>query len=293
MTGRNDPCWCGSGQKWKKCHYPQLAPTTFNNLRERYRKTYNILLKTDQEIEGIRKACRLASDIVQEVSNHAGPGVPTEELNRIANKLHEAAGARPASLHYGHPPFPKSICTSINEVICHGIPCDTLLEKGDIVNVDVASILHGYYGDCSRMVIVGGQTTPERQLVVDTAYECLMQSIEPLKPGMLVSDIGEVIERHAHKKGCSVVHQFVAHGVGIHYHEAPQIPHYRNRVQVPLAPGMTFTIEPMINAGAAEAVIDAKDEWTARTSDGRASAQWEHTILITPTGHEILTTWVR
>ncbi len=155
MTGRNDPCWCGSGIKWKKCHYPQPAPQNFATFREQYRKAYNILLKTEQEIEGIRKASKLASDILQEVSRHALPGVSTDELNRIANKLHEAAGARPASLHYGHPPFPKSICTSINDVICHGIPCDTLLEKGDIVNVDIASVLHGYFGDCSRMVVVG------------------------------------------------------------------------------------------------------------------------------------------
>ncbi len=293
MIGRNDPCWCRSGQKWKKCHYPQPAPQNFHSQRDQYRKTYNILLKTEQEIEGIRKACKLASEIVQEVSKHALPGVPTDELNRIANQLHAAAGARPASLHYGHPPFPKSICTSINDVICHGIPCETPLVKGDIVNIDVASVLRGYFGDCSRMVVVGGETTKERQLVVDTAYECLMRSIEILKPGVTVSEIGAAIEAHAEEKGCSVVHQFVAHGVGIHYHEAPQIPHYHSNIQIPLAAGMTFTIEPMINAGSPDAIIDRNDEWTARTIDGRASAQWEHTILITPLGHEILTTWVR
>lgn len=138
-----------------------------------------------------------------------------------------------------------------------------------------------------------GKVSPERQLVVDVAYECLMLSIEPLKPGVLVSTIGQIIETHAKKRGCSAVYQFVGHGIGIDFHEAPQVPHTRNGINIPLVPGMTFTIEPMINAGVAEAVVDASDGWTARTRDGRASAQWEHTILITETGHEILTPWVR
>ena len=201
-------------------------------------------------------------------------------------------GAIPAALHYGSPPFPKGICTSFNEVICHGIPDNTPIRQGDILNIDAALIYNGYYGDCSRMVTCG-PISEERQLVVDVSYDCLMKSIAILKPGIPVSDIGRTIEDYATSKGCSVVYQFVGHGVGVRFHEEPQVPHCYNEMATLLAPGMTFTIEPMINAGVPDAVIDPKNQWTARTRDGRASAQWEHTILITETGFEVLTTWTR
>lgn len=293
MIGRNDDCWCGSGKKWKKCHYPKLPPReTTDSLREEYLKKYKIFLKTDQQIAGIRQACRLASKILEATCKLAKEGVTTQELNDFAHKLHLEAGAIPAPLHYGQPPFPRSICTSLNEVICHGIPDKTKLKAGDILNIDVTCILNGYYGDCSKMVSIG-KVSPDKQLVVDTAYECLMKSIEILKPEISISKIGETIHNHADEKGCSVVDQFVGHGVGIDFHENPQVLHYRNTRQTILKPGMTFTIEPMINAGSKEAVIDEKDQWTARTIDGKPSAQFEHTILITENGHEILTTWTR
>lgn len=294
MIGRNDFCWCGSKIKWKKCHFPESGPSTaqYDKLKKEYYQKYQIILKTEKEIQGISEASKLASTILEELCRFAKEGVTTEEINQLANKLHEQAGAIPAPLNYGHPPFPKSICTSLNEVICHGIPGDRKLIEGDILNIDVTSILNGYYGDCSKMVVIG-TTTPERELVVDVAYECLMRSIEILKPGIPVSAIGDVIENYAHSKGCSVVNQFVGHGVGVHFHENPQIPHSKNNVGILLVPGMTFTIEPMINAGVRGAIIDSKDHWTARTKDGRASGQWEHTILITETGHEVLTTWKR
>jgi len=297
MIGRNDACWCGSGKKWKKCHFPQEgkpkpAPTT-KNLKSLYEKNYDILLKTPEQIAGIRRACHLSSDILMETCKRAVAGVTTQELNDFAHKLHLDAGAIPAALHYGEPPFPKSICLSLNEVICHGIAdTKTVLKEGDILNIDVASILDGYYGDCSMMVCVGA-VSPEKQRVVDVAYECLMRSIAILKPGVLVSAVGEAIESYATGHGCSVVHQFVGHGVGVYFHEGPQVPHCYNEVGIPLVPGMTFTIEPMINAGVREGVIDSKDKWTARTKDGKPSAQWEHTILITEEGHEILTSWKR
>lgn len=300
MVSRNDPCWCGSRKKWKHCHYPnegKVPPSTGNNLsaqdlKMHYLRKYHIILKTDEQIAGIRKACILTSQILDKTCALAQEGITTQELNDFAHKLHLEAGATPAPLHYGTPPFPKSICTSINEVICHGIPDKTKLRNGDIINIDLSCILNGYYGDCSRMVMIG-DVSEERRLVVDVAYECLMQSIVPLKPGVPVSLIGDIIENHATKRGCSVVNQFVGHGVGIEFHEGPQIPHNRNSINIPLVPGMTFTIEPMINAGTREGVVDPRDHWTARTRDGRASAQWEHTILITPTGHEILTPWKR
>lgn len=293
MIGRNDVCWCGSGKKWKKCHFPNEGPAgKQSELKDYYQKKFGILLKTDDQIAGIRKSGHLAAEILEATCAMAKEGVTTQELNDFAHKLHLEAGARPASLHYGNPPFPKSICTSLNEVICHGIPNDTPLKKGDIVNIDVTCILGGYYGDCSKMVTIG-KVSEERMRVVDVAYECLMRSVAILKPGVLICEIGDVIEDYAAANRCSVVNQFVGHGVGVHFHEQPQIFHSRNHSKIPLAPGMTFTIEPMINAGQRGAIIDTEDQWTARTVDGRASAQWEHTLLITESGHEILTPWSR
>ncbi|MDF2577271.1 MAG: map1 [Chlamydiales bacterium] len=294
MIERNDTCWCGSDKKWKKCHYPdkgtQAAPQqlTIAQLTERYRKKYDILIKTPEQIEGIRQACKLSARILDAVCQMAKEGVTTNELNNYAHKLHLEAGAIPAPLHYGSPPFPKSICTSLNEVICHGIPDDQPLKNGDIMNIDVTAILNGYYGDCSRMVMIGS-VSPDHKRVVEVSYECMMKSIEILKPGLPLSKIGETIEDYATKHSCSVVYQFVGHGVGVGFHEGPQVFHNRNQQHIPLIPGMTFTIEPMINAGVPHAVIDMRDGWTARTRDGKPSAQWEHTVLITDTGYEILT----
>lgn len=299
MIGRNDPCWCGSGVKWKKCHYPhaqtqsgQSKISSIADLKNEYLRKHHIILKDDHQIAKIRAACHLASKILDATCALAKEGITTLELNDFAHQLHLEAGAIPAPLGYGTPPFKKSICTSLNEVICHGIPDKTVLKSGDILNIDVTSILDGYYGDCSRMVTIG-EVSPEKQLVVDVAYECLMRSIAILKPGIPILQIGDVIEDYAASKGCSVVNQFVGHGVGVEFHEGPQISHHRNNNKLLLFPGMTFTIEPMINAGVREAIIDPIDKWTARTKDNRPSAQWEHTILITPEGHEILTPWTR
>lgn len=288
MIQRNDPCWCGSKIKWKKCHFPKTHDGKEDTLTKEYLKKYGVILKTAEQIEKIRAACKITSEILAKLCAEAKAGVTTNELNRYAEKLHKEAGVIAAPLHYGSPPFPKSICTSLNDVICHGIPNDTPLKEGDIMNIDVSCILEGYYGDCSRMVTIG-TTSKERALVIEVAQESLYRSIAILKPGILLSQIGEVIEEYATSRGCSVVHQFVGHGVGLKFHEAPQIFHCRNDLDIPLAPGMIFTIEPMINGGKAEAVIDRKNQWEARTVDGLPSAQEEHTILITPEGHEILT----
>jgi methionyl aminopeptidase len=287
MIMRNDPCWCGSGKKWKKCHYPQKEYPQ-KTLTQEYLRKYGILLKTQEQITGIRKACALAAYILKKTCEQAEAGVTTNELDAYAHKLHTEANAIPAPLGYGTPPYPKSICTSLNEVICHGIPDDILLKEGDIMNIDVSCILNGYFGDCSAMVTIG-KISPEKQNVIDVAKECLNRSIAILKPGVMVYEIGDVIEEYATTHGCSVVNQFVGHGVGLHFHEPPQIPHHHNDTKIPLAPGMTFTIEPMINAGVREGYIDEQNHWTAYTKDGKSSAQWEHTLLITDSGCEILT----
>lgn len=286
MITRNDPCWCGSGQKWKKCHYPNLPKGS--SLAKQYLDDYGILLKTPEQIEKIRHACQITARILDKICRHAKEGVTTLELDELSRKLHKEANAIPAPLGYGHPPYPKTICTSLNEVICHGIPDKRPLQQGDIVNIDVSCIVDGFFGDSSRMVIIG-PTSEEKKRVVDVSYECLNRSIKVCKPGAEIWEIGKAIEDYARAHKCSVVNQFVGHGVGIAFHEAPEIPHHYNDIRIPMAPGMTFTIEPMINAGVREGIIDPVDGWTVRTKDGKPSAQWEHTILITETGHEILT----
>lgn len=286
MITRNDPCWCGSGQKWKKCHYPKLPQGL--NLAKQYLLDYGIVLKTATQIDKIRNACRITAQILDRLCQEAKAGVTTLELDELARELHKKLGATPAPLGYGSPPYPKAICTSINEVICHGIPDKRPLQDGDIVNIDVSSIVDGYFGDCSRMVMIG-EVSEEKRKVVEVSLHCLNLAIEVCKPGNELWQIGQAIEDYARKQGCSVVNQFVGHGVGIAFHESPEVPHHYNQLKIPFVPGMTFTIEPMINAGVREGVLDSKDRWTVRTKDLKPSAQWEHTILITETGHEILT----
>lgn len=290
---RNALCWCGSGKKWKKCHYPTQHPlAAYDALRKEYKNKFRIFIKTDEQIEGIRRSGHLAAQILDLLSKRAVAGVTTQELNVYAEELCRAAGAIAATLNFGSPPFPASICTSPNEVVCHGIPDKRPLQEGDILNIDVTTILDGYYGDCSRMVLVG-KVSAEKQHVVNTSYTCLMKAVEAVRPGLPVCEIGRIITEYAESQGCGVVYQFVAHGVGLEFHENPQIPHYLNDTRIPLAEGMTFTIEPMINAGKPDVVIDPVDGWTARTIDGRPSAQWEHTLLVTNNGYEILTPWIR
>ncbi|MEZ5314863.1 MAG: methionyl aminopeptidase [Chlamydiales bacterium] len=286
---RNDTCWCGSQKKWKKCHYPKESPLLEKKkLSDYYYSNYGILLKTPEQIEGIRKACKLTARILNAICQKVDVGVTTNELDAFAVELHKEAGAIPAPLHYGNPPFPNSICTSINQVICHGIPNDLPLQEGDIINIDTSAILDGYYGDCSRMVKIGN-ISADKQLVYDVSYECLNLAIQNVRPGMMIHEIGDLIEAYATQKGCTVVNKFVGHGVGLKFHEPPQVPHYSNRMQIPLVPGMTFTIEPMINAGLPDVTLDPITQWIASTKDGKPSGQWEHTLLVTETGYEVLT----
>lgn len=260
----------------------------FEDIAKQYLKQYGIRLKTAEQIEKIRRACRITAEILDILCKNAKQGTTTEELDILSRALHRERNAIPAPLGYGHPPFPKSICTSLNEVICHGIPNDRPLVEGDILNIDVSCIVDGYFGDCSRMVNIG-KVSKEKETVVDVSLECLRRAIAICKPGLPICEMGRVIEDFASSQGCSVVNQFVGHGLGLAFHEPPEIPHHYNRIDTQLAPGMIFTIEPMINAGVREGVVDPIDQWTARTKDNKPSAQWEHTVLITETGHEILT----
>lgn len=285
---RNSPCWCGSQKKWKHCHYPMKPENPSDNLRQLYASRYDIMLKTPEQIEKIRKACQVTAQILDALCEAAKEGVTTNELDQLSRDLHKRYHAIPAPLNYGHPPFPKTICTSLNEVICHGIPNDIPLKQGDIMNIDVSCIVDGFYGDCSRMVMIG--EVPEiKKKVCEASLEALNAAISILEPNLPLYEIGEVIENCAAKYGFSVVDQFVGHGVGIQFHENPYVAHHRNSCQIPLAPGMIFTIEPMINVGKKEGIIDPTNHWEARTCDNQPSAQWEHAVLITDSGYEVLT----
>ncbi|AFZ36959.1 methionine aminopeptidase, type I [Stanieria cyanosphaera PCC 7437] len=246
-----------------------------------------ITLLSQREIEKMRQAGRLAAELLDHLASMVKPGVSTLEINDEAEKWTQAHGAKSAPL--GYHGFPKSICTSINEVICHGIPnAKQILQEGDIINIDVTPILDGYHGDSSRTFLVG-TPSPEAQRLVEVTEKCLKLGIEAVKPGARIGDIGAAIQEYAEANGFSVVRDFVGHGISHIFHTAPQIPHYGTRGKgKKLKPGMVFTIEPMINEGTWEAVV-LDDGWTAITKDGKLSAQFEHTIAVTEDGVEILT----
>ena len=283
--GRNDPCPCGSGRKYKKCCLGR-RDVSVASIRRSYEKQYKIRFKTEADIAGIRKAGDLVIRTLDLVSPLIVPGTQTEEINRVVHEFTLENGAKPAPL--GYRGYPKSVCVSANEVICHGIPGDWQLKDGDIVNIDVTSILDGYYADASRTFFVGTPGSDARK-IVSVARESLRLGLAAVKPGNTVGHIGAAIQEYAEGEGCSVVREFVGHGVGLDFHESPQIPHYGKKGEgVTLLPGMVFTIEPMINLGRKELRI-LEDDWTAVTTDGSLSAQFEQTLLVTEEGFESLT----
>ncbi len=246
-----------------------------------------IIIKTPEQIEGIRKASKLAGQTLKEVAPFIKAGVTTGYINDLAEQFMRDNGAIPATI--GYHGYTKASCISVNDVICHGIPGKLELRDGDILNVDVTPILNGFYGDTSSMFIVG-EITDHAQKLISVTKECLRLGIEQCTPGKRIGDIGYVINRHAVKHGYSTVYEFCGHGVGLKFHEEPEVSHIADANTGPvMQPGMIFTIEPMINAGKASAKVDKNDGWTARTIDGKLSAQFEHTILVTPTFAEVLT----
>lgn len=248
----------------------------------------NHLIKTPEQIEGIRRSGVINTGVLDLVAREIHAGMSTEEIDRLVYEYTCDHGAIPAPLNYEG--FPKSCCTSINEVVCHGIPCEEeILEEGDIINVDVSTILNGYFSDASRMFVIG-ETTPKKQKLVDVARECLLIGMQAARPYGFVGDIGNAIEKHARKNHFSVVRDLCGHGVGNEFHEEPDVEHFGKKgTGMLLVPGMVFTIEPMINMGTWEVFIDEEDGWTVVTEDELPSAQWEHTFLMTEQGVEILT----
>ena len=246
-----------------------------------------VSIKTSEEIEKMRISGRLAAEVLDMIEPHVQPGITTEELNTICHDyITDTLDAIPAPLNYRG--FPKSICTSINNVVCHGIPGDRRLKDGDIINIDITVIKDEFHGDTSRMFAVGKPSIRAARLS-RICHECMMKGIELIKPGVRLGDLGNAIQRHAEKNGYSVVREYCGHGIGRVFHEDPHILHYgKPGTGMEIVPGMTFTVEPMVNAGKKETRLQA-DHWTVVTNDGSLSAQWEHTVLVTDTGYEILT----
>jgi len=252
----------------------------------------SVEIKTPREIEAMRTVGRLAADTLSLVGDFLRPGITTNDINDFVHEDTLKKGARPAPLKYrsggSGPPFPKSVCTSVNEVVCHGIPSSRVLRDGDIINVDVTHIYNGFHGDTSATFYIGTPSADAKR-VTEVARRCLELGIAEVRPGGRLGDVGAAIQEFAEAQGCSVVEDFVGHGIGRKFHDEPKVPHYGERGKgVRLKPGMTFTIEPMVNLGTWE-IRMLDDEWTAVTADGKLSAQFEHTVLVTPTGVEILT----
>lgn len=286
LLERNAPCWCGSGKKYKKCH------EAFDAKYEQFRQKgvpvlEHDLIKTPEQIEKIKESCRINIAVLDYVAEHIGPGVTTQEIDNWVHEETRKRGGIPAPL--GYDGFPKSVCTSINEVVCHGIPSDeTVLKEGDIINVDVSTIYNGYFSDSSRMFCIG-KVSEEKEKLVKTVKECVEIGISKVKPWEPIGNMGSAVHKHALENGYTVVREIGGHGVGLEFHEDPWVSYISEENSgVLMVPGMIFTIEPMVNMGTDEIYTDEEDEWTVRTVDGLPSAQWEVMVLVTDTGCEVL-----
>lgn len=284
--GRNDDCWCGSGNKYKHCH--QQFDEKLAELKSAGHKIpTHKMIKNTAQIEGIREAGKVNNAILDEVASKIKMGMSTEEINSIVVKATARLGGIAAPLNYEG--FPKSVCTSINDQVCHGIPsAEDILEDGDIVNVDVTTIYKGYYADASRMFLIG-DVLPEDKELVKVAREAIDVGLSVVKPWNCLGDVGQAINDFAKAHGYSVVREIGGHGVGLEFHEDPWVSYVsKKNTGYVLAPGMVFTIEPMINEGRADIFIDESNDWTVYTEDGSYSAQWEVTVAVTEDGYEIL-----
>lgn len=284
---RNEPCWCGSGRKYKTCH------AVFDEKVLRYQMEGHMIpdrdmIKSKEQIEGIRESSKINIAVLDDIAANIKEGMSTEEIDRMVYEMTTGLGGVPAPLHYDG--YPKSVCTSVNNQVCHGIPSEeVILKNGDIVNVDVSTIYKGYFSDSSRMFCIG-EVSGEAARLVRVAKECMEKGIEQVKPWSFLGDMAEAVHSHAQANGYSVVREIGGHGIGLEFHEDPFVSYVTKKgTETLLVPGMVFTIEPMINEGAQEIFIDDGNGWTAYTEDGSLSAQWEVTIAVTEEGHEILT----
>ncbi|MBQ4397351.1 MAG: methionyl aminopeptidase [Clostridia bacterium] len=284
--GRNDPCWCGSGVKYKKCHLD------FDRQISRYRDMgaevpTRGMIKTPAQIAGIRESAKINIAVLDYVAAHIQAGVTTEEIDQWVYQETVKRGGLPAPLHYEG--YPKSVCTSIDNVVCHGIPSpDRVLKEGDIVNVDCSTQLNGYFSDSSRMFCIG-EVSPEKKRLVEITKQSLSVGLEKVRPWGFLGDMGSAINEFAQANGYSVVRDIGGHGIGLAFHEDPWVSYVASPgTEMLMAPGLCFTIEPMINMGTYEIEEDEEDGWTIYTADGQPSAQWEIQVVVTEDGYEIL-----
>ncbi|MDE6232019.1 MAG: methionyl aminopeptidase, partial [Lachnospiraceae bacterium] len=275
---RNDLCWCKSGKKYKKCH------EAFDDRLIRLEHEGHIIpsrdiIKTPEQIEAIKESCKINIAVLDYIGEHIKAGMTTEEIDRMVYEKTTEMGGIPAPLDYEG--YPKSVCVSIDDVVCHGIPCEEeVLMDGDIVNVDCSTIYKGYFSDSSRMYCIGN-VSPEKKKLVDTVKECVEKGLEQVKPWGFLGDMGQAINDHAKSNGYSVVREIGGHGVGLEFHEEPFVSYVTKKgTEMVMAPGMIFTIEPMVNMGKADVYVDEDDDWTVFTADGSPSAQWEIMVLV-------------
>ncbi len=284
--GRNDPCWCGSGKKYKKCH------CDIDEIIAEHRLLGEIvpprtIIKSKAQIDGIRESGRVNSAVLDYVASKICEGCTTEDIDRWVNEETKRLGGIPAPLNYEG--FPKSVCTSIDNVVCHGIPSDkVVLKSGDIINVDVSTIYKGYFGDASRMFCIG-EVSDEKKKLVEVTKQAVYLGLEQVKPWAHLGDVAQVINDLAKANGYSVVREIGGHGIGLEFHEDPWVSYVTSKgTDMLLVPGMCFTIEPMINMGTCRINTDKEDGWTVYTADGKPSAQWEIQVVVTETGYEVV-----
>lgn len=286
LFGRNDLCWCKSGLKYKKCH---LA---FDQKIESYRRRGCIvptrsIIKTPEQIEKIRESAKINIAVLDYISSHIKEGIATEQIDQWVYDITTQAGGIPAPLHFEG--YPKSVCTSVNNQVCHGIPSpEVILRDGDIVNVDVSTNYQGYFSDSSRMFLIGN-VSPEKKKLVEVTKECVSLGLAQVKPWGFLGDMAQAVHDHAAKNGYSVVREIGGHGIGLAFHEDPWVGYVAKRgTEMLMVPGMIFTIEPMINMGREGIFVDSENDWTVYTEDHSPPAQWEIQVLVTETGHEVL-----
>ena len=286
MIDRNSPCWCGSGRKYKKCHYDFDEKLMAYEHRGCIVPEHN-MIKTPEQIEKIKASAQVNIAVLDYVAEHIKEGVTTEEIDRWVYEETTRRGAIPAPLNYEG--FPKSVCTSIDEVVCHGIPDPKrVLKNGDIINVDCSTILNGYYSDSSRMFCIG-DVSPEKKRLVEIARQSLEVGLKEVKPWNFLGDMGSAIHDFVRENGYSVVREIGGHGIGLEFHEEPWVSYVSEKgTEMLMVPGMMFTIEPMINMGKPDVFVDEDDDWTVYTEDGLPSAQWEIQVLVTEDGYEII-----
>lgn len=284
--GRNDLCWCGSGKKYKKCHID------FDEKIEEIKGQGHIvpdhtIIKTPYQIEKIKESAKINIAVLDYVAEHIKAGISTEQINKWVHELTIKMGGIPATLDYEG--YPKSVCTSINNEVCHGIPSENIILKdGDIINVDCSTELNGYFSDSSRMFCIGNVSDEKRKLV-EVAKQSLQEGLKAVKPWGFLGDMGQAINDYVKSNGYSVVREVGGHGIGLEFHEEPWVSYVTKKsTEMLMVPGMIFTIEPMINMGKADIFVDEENGWTIYTKDGSASAQWEIQVLVTDDGYEII-----